>query len=121
VNDWSASDQQDTENKSEIQQLTDRVSAAEKLVADANGRAEKAEAQSLRDRIQAKHKISDEDAALFLTAADEAGLIKQAEGLAARETDRKKNGPRVPKEGNASEPKDEGMREFARGLFQTGD
>lgn len=114
-------DQQDSANKSEIQQLTERITGFEEQARKATERADAADAAALRSRIQAKHKISDEDAALFLTAADEAGLIKQAEGLAARETDRKKQGNRVPNEGKQSEAKDDGMREFTRGLFQNTD
>lgn len=44
----------------------------------------KAHADALRWRTAAKHGISDEDAELFLTGADEETLTKQAERLAAR-------------------------------------
>lgn len=114
-------DKQESASKSEIQQLTDRIEAAEVKATKATERADKADAAALRSRIQAKHQISDADAALFLTAADEAGLTAQAEGLAARETERKKTAPRVPKEGTITEPKDDGLAEFARDLFKTGD
>lgn len=114
-------DLQESANKTEIQQLTDRITAFEDQAKKATERADKADAAALRSRIQAKHQISDADAELFLTAADEAGLTAQAAGLAARETDRKKNAPRVPKEGTTTEPKDDGLAEFTRGLFKVGD
>ena len=73
---------------------------------------------ALRSRIQAKHGISDEDAALFLTATDEATLTKQAERLAETANDRKKNGNRDPFAGRTpSKPGDDPMREVVRGLF----
>lgn len=46
---------------------------------EAAARAAKAEAEALRWRIAAKHGITDEDAELFLTAADEDTLTRQAE------------------------------------------
>ena len=45
--------------------------------------ATKAAADALRWRIAAKHGISDDDAETFLTGADEATLVKQAERLAS--------------------------------------
>lgn len=45
---------------------------------------------ALRSRIQAKHGISDEDAALFLTATDEDTLTAQAARLAERAADERK-------------------------------
>ena len=73
---------------------------------------------ALRSRIQAKHGISDEDAALFLTATDEATLTKQAERLAETANDRKKNGNRDPFAGRTpTKPGDDSMREGVRALF----
>lgn len=62
--------------KSEIQRAAEATAAAE-------ARAAKAEAEALRYRIATKHRISDEDAELWLTAADEDLLIKQAERFVA--------------------------------------
>ena len=113
-------DQQDTANKTEIQKLEDRIVKAEEKATKADERADKAEASSLRSRIQAKHKISDEDAALFLTAADEAGLTAQAEALAGRVTSSKSKGPVVSKEGKTSTSSvEDAEREFVRELFST--
>lgn len=115
-------DQQESANKSEIQQLTDRMTGFETAAAKATARADAADAAALRSRIQAKHQISDADAALFLTAADEAGLTAQATGLTARETNRKRSALHVPKEGAINEPNSDGAdREFVRELFGTSD
>lgn len=55
--------------------------------------AEQAKSEASRWRIAAKYGISDEDAETFLTATDEAALIKQAERLAAM----KPEGPTTPR------------------------
>jgi len=60
----------------------DQLSKEERIAAeaaDALDRANRAEAEALRWRIAARYGISDEDAELFLTAADEETLAKQAE------------------------------------------
>lgn len=97
-------------NKSEIEKANDAKAAAEKAAADAK-------AEALRLRIAAKHGISDEDADLFLTGTDEETLTKQAERLTEKVTEHRKQGNRVPREGSTHQPKDDEMREFARGLF----
>ena len=79
---------------------------------------------ALRSRIQAKFSISDEDAALFLTGADEDSLTAQAKRLAEREADRKKRGNVAPKEGGTADSQGtqtSDMREFARQLFRGAD
>lgn len=60
----------------------EKLSKEEKAVKEAQDAAERAlraEAEALRWRIAAKHGISDEDAELFLTGADEETLSRQAE------------------------------------------
>jgi hypothetical protein len=83
-------------------------------------------AVALRTGIAAKFGISTEskdgelsDADLFLTGTDEATLTAQAQRLAARQADSKKNGNVAPSEGGTkSTGKDNGdLREFARELF----
>ena len=98
-------------NKSEAQKVAERIAALE----SENARIQ---SEALRSRIQAKHGISDEDADLFLTGTDEATLTRQAEALAGKAADRKKQSNVVPTEGKATPPPagDE-MREFTRGLF----
>ncbi len=95
----------------------DRIAALEKDLSDTR-------TEALRRRIQAKHKISDEDADLFLTAVDEDGLEAQAKRLAERnaedgerEVERKKKGNKVPREGGTPKPGEDEMRTFARDLF----
>lgn len=96
--------------KSEAEKQAERLKALESEAASAR-------AEALRLRIATKHGISDEDADLFLTGSDAETLEKQAERLAAREADRKKNGNRVPHEGKTptASPNDE--LETARALF----
>lgn len=57
----------------------DRISALEKQLADSQRAA-------LISRVQGAHGINDEDAAMFLTGADEATLTAQAARLAERAT-----------------------------------
>ena len=75
---------------------------------------------SLRLKIASAHGITDaDDIDLFLTGTDEETLTKQALRLSERTADRKKSHV-VPGEGKtpSSNSGDEGMREFARGLFK---
>lgn len=59
---------------------------AQREAAEAKEAATKAATDALRFRVAAKHGISDEDAELFLTGADEATLAKQAARLMERTT-----------------------------------
>ncbi|WP_433658047.1 hypothetical protein ACQPW1_39735 [Nocardia sp. CA-128927] len=61
--------------KTEAEKQADRLAAAEKDAADA-----KVEAR--RFKVAAKHSISDEDAELFLTGADDKTIGRQAERIA---------------------------------------
>ena len=98
-------------SKTEAQKTADRIAKLEQELQSTRTTA-------LRSRIQAKHGISDEDAALFLTATDEATLNKQAERLAETVADRKKYGNRDPFAGRTpSKTGDDPMREVVRGLF----
>lgn len=97
-------------SKSEAQKATDRLAAAEKDVAVARR-------ESLRLRVAAKHGISDDDADLFLNGDDEATLTRQAERLTGRETERKKQGNHVPREGNNSTTIESADREVVRAVF----
>lgn len=92
--------------------VEDRLSAAEK-------RAAEAEARALRNDIATRHGISAEDRDLFLTGTDEDTLTAQAKRLAARDSDRKKQGNVARNEGgnpNPGKPKGD-VREFTRQLF----
>lgn len=99
-------------NQSDTEKLNARLASLE---AETNA----AKADAMRLRIAARFKVSDEDADLFLTGADEDTLTAQAKRLAQRADDAKKRGGVVPGEGttnhtNGTDP----IREFTRGLFQ---
>lgn len=83
---------------------------------------------ALRSSVAARFGVSTEkgskgepsDAELFLTGTDEATLVAQAERLAGREADRKKQGNYAPKEGapttNTGEATQD-LRAFTKKLF----
>lgn len=109
-------DEIEAANKTEAEKAAERITALERQLASEQSAA-------MRARIQAKHGISDEDAALFLTGADEDTLTKQAERLAQRAEDRLKNGNRAPLQGRTptTDSSDGEARAFARNLFGSGD
>lgn len=92
----------------------------EERIAEMEQRTAQAVATALRSDIAAEFGISKEDRDLFLTASDEDTLRAQAKRLADRDAERKKNPPRVPKEGTVTDPTDSQDREFARQLFGRG-
>lgn len=106
-------DQIEQANKSEAEKLTEARAAAERERDDAR-------AEALRLRIATKNGISDEDADLFLTGKDEETLTRQAQRLAGRDADRKKQGNYMPREGvNPTATPGEGL-EMVRSLFGGG-
>lgn len=100
--------------KSEAEKVADRVAKAEKAAADA-------EARALRREVALEHKLSRDDAELLDALTDEDAMRRLATRLATAESDRKKNGNHVPREG-ATPPSTEGAaeRQFARNLFTEG-
>ena len=100
----------------------------EQRIADMESRTQAAEAAALRASVAAEFGISTKkgpkgepsDADLFLTGTDESTLTAQAQRLAGREEDRKKQGNYAPKEGTTTNSGDsnEDLREFTRGLFK---
>lgn len=102
-------------SKSETQKLADAKAAVEK-------ERDAARTESMRLRVATKHGISTEDADLFLTGADEETLTRQAERLAQRDGERKKNKNHVPREGanNSAATGAGDEREFVRELFGSG-
>lgn len=84
-------------------------------------------AQALRSSIAARFGVSTEkgpkgepsDADLFLTGTDETTLTAQAQRLAVRQADSKKQGNVAPKEGNNTTQADPkaSEREFVKDLF----
>lgn len=99
----------------------------EQRVADMEAEANTAKAEALRSRVAAEFGVSTKkgpkgepsDADLFLTGADESTLTAQAQRLAGREEDRKKQGNFAPKEGTTTTigGETEDLRDFARKLF----
>ncbi|MGK3957888.1 hypothetical protein ACLKOZ_17050 [Arthrobacter sp. R4] len=99
----------------------------EQRIEEMEKRTLKAEAEALRAGVAAEFGISTKrgpkgepsDADLFLTGADVDTLTAQAQRLAGRESDRKKQGNFAPKEGTTTitGEDDEDLRGFARKLF----
>lgn len=94
-----------------------KATTAEERIASLEQEVQSTKREAMRRRVQAAHSISDEDADLFLTGTDEETLTSQAKRLAARESERKKQGNYVPREGNTSEPGQDDVRKFANDLF----
>ena len=102
----------------------------EQRIAEMETRTQAAESAALRASVAAEFGISTKkgpkgepsDADLFLTGTDVDTLTAQAQRLAGREEDRKKQGNYAPKEGTtpAGGP-DTGEREFVRNLFSRAD
>lgn len=102
----------------ELKARAEGAKTAEDRIADLEKQVTATQHEALRRRVQAAHGITDEDAALFLTGADEDALTAQAKRLAGREAGRKKQGNRAPSEGNNPPSGDTGDdREFVRRLF----
>ena len=97
-------------SKTEAQKAADRLAAAEKEAATARQEA-------MRLRIATRFQISDEDADLFLTGSDEETLTRQAERLAGRASERKKQGNHVPREGESPAAPSSDDASFARELL----
>jgi predicted RNA-binding Zn ribbon-like protein len=103
----------------------------EQRIADMEAESAKAKAEALRARVAADFGISTKkgpkgepsDADLFLTGADESTLTVQAQRLAAREEDRKKQGNFAPKEGTTTySGNDNGdFRDVVKQLFASAD
>jgi hypothetical protein len=112
---------------SELQAKAAGAKTLEERLADLESELNTTKASALRTRIASEFGVSTKpgdkgepsDADLFLTGTDEATLTAQAQRLAAREADRKKQGNVAPKEGATTSHGDEKapLREFARELF----
>lgn len=102
----------------------------EQRVKDMETRTAAAETAALRASVAAEFGISTKkgpkgepsDADLFLTGTDESTLTAQAQRLAGREEDRKKQGNFAPKEGTTPEGgSNTDERDFVRNLFGRAD
>jgi hypothetical protein len=107
----------------DLKTKADGAKSVEQQLTDLQNQLSASNARALRSDIAAKHGISAEDRDLFLTGTDEDTLTAQAARLAAKETDRKKNGNVAPREGATKKTGDAktDMREFTRGLFGDSD
>lgn len=102
----------------------------EQRIAEMETRTQAAESAALRASVAAEFGVSTKkgpkgepsDADLFLTGSDVDTLTAQAQRLAGRESDRKKQGNFAPKEGTTpTGGTDTDEREFVRGLFSRAD
>jgi hypothetical protein len=110
-------DQLQEQSKTDAEKTADRIATLEAQIAASNLNA-------TRSKVQARYGLDDEQAELFLTAADEDGLVKQAEKLASLTTSAPGNKNRAPLAGRTPSkpagPEGE-MRDFARNFFGSGD
>ncbi|HZL05210.1 MAG TPA: hypothetical protein VFE45_07290 [Coriobacteriia bacterium] len=100
-------------NLSEVEKTAQKIAAAETQVAQIPAKV----ADSLRTHLIALHEINAEDAELFLTATDPELLLKQVQRLTGRESDRKKHGAYVPREGATTTTVEGEAVETVRELF----
>lgn len=105
----------------DLKQKAGEKATADERIAALEREVETSKREAMKRRVQAKHSISDEDADLFLTGTDEDTLAAQAKRLADRESERKKQGNHVPREGQPPPPAEDSMRAYARQLFKPGD
>lgn len=108
-----------SERFADYDDLKTKSKTVEQQLADLQTQLSASNARALRSDIATAHGISAEDRDLFLTGTDEESLTRQAKALAAKDTDRKKNGNVAPKEGGTKTiggpSKD--VREFTNNLF----
>lgn len=94
---------------------------AAKRVAELEAELNSTRRDSLRLKIASANGITDaDDIDLFLTGTDEETLTKQAQRLAERTADRKKNGNHVPREGATPTAHEGEGLETVRALFGSG-
>ena len=104
----------------ELRTKAEGAKTLEERLAEVETRYKESELRALRSDIAAKFQLGEEDRDLFLTGADEETLTAQAQRLAQRESDRKKQGNIAPNEGDTKsvgKPEDAATREFAAELF----
>lgn len=106
-------DQLEESKKTEVQKAQDRASAAEAEAATVPAKV----AEALKTHLVSLHEINSDDAELFLTATEPGLLLKQVGRLVGRESDRRKQGNHVPREGTTSSNVDTDEREAVRNLF----
>lgn len=116
---------------SDLKAKADGAKTLEERLGSVEAELNTTKAGALRASIAAEFGISTKkgakgepsDADLFLTGADESTLTAQAQRLAGRQADLKKQGNVAPKEGatKTTGGSETDMREFARALFNSPD
>jgi hypothetical protein len=111
----------------ELQTKAESARTLEERLLEVEGKLTATQTDALRTRIAAKYGISTEkgekdepsDADLFLTGTDETTLTAQAQRLAGRQADSKKQGNVAPKEGATTRTggEDSEAREVVGSLF----
>ena len=97
--------------KTEAQKSADRIKQLET-------EAEAARRDALRFKVASEFGIASERADLLLTGTDEETMRRQAEALKGEADERKKQGNRVPREGQTPSPGNGDERQFLRDLIQ---
>lgn len=98
--------------KSDAEKFTDRIAKAEAEVASVPAKV----SEALKAHLVALHEISEEDAELFLTAAEPETLLKQVARLVGQ-TSKRRSTNTVPREGATPETASTDEAAFARDLF----
>lgn len=112
----------------DLKKKAEGAKTLEDRLADVEGKLTAAQARELRTGIAAEFGISTKkgpkgepsDADLFLTGTDESTLTAQAQRLATRQADSKKQGNVAPREGDTTstgKPEEAQAREFVSSLF----
>jgi hypothetical protein len=107
--------------KSVEDKAAEQIAKLQKQIDGLNDNLTQSQSEAVKARIQAKYKISDDDAALFLTATDTDVLDKQAKALSERIADRKKGAPFVPEQRGHTDPPVDENAQFAAQLFGKSD
>lgn len=103
--------------KSAEDKAAEQIAEMRKQIEGLTGKLAESESSATRARIQAKHGISDEDAALFLTATDADALENQAKTLSERIGASKKGAPYVPQQTGPTDPPVNEDAALARQIF----
>lgn len=94
-----------------------KAKTVEEQLADLQANYANLQREALVSRVAAAHGVSQEDAALLLTGADEETLTAQAKRIAASNVEKKRMGNFVPSEGTRTGAGSSPLSEFASKLF----
>lgn len=102
----------------ELKTKAEGAKTLEDRIAEMEARTAKAEVDALRSKYAAD---VPEKLRPLLTGTTDEDLKTQRDLLIEGESERKKQGNHVPREGETNKPGEDGMRTFTRGLFKTDD